>query len=120
MDGSNKLIGMLNIGDTNGSNSFTVSGGTTVVLNNGASAAEINQISTSKGDTLSAPLAVQSSSLLIHNASSNAFIINSYIQGGSAGAKVVTVDNSLGAITLGGPLVNGSGSLSLVKNGTGR
>lgn len=119
VDGSNKLIGMLNIGDTNGSNSFTVSGGTTVVLNNGASAAEINQISTSKGDTLSAPLAVQSSSLLIHNASSNAFIINSYIQGGSAGAKVVTVDNSLGAITLGGPLVNGSGSLSLVKNGTG-
>lgn len=119
VDGSNKLFGVLNIGDTNGSNSFTVSGGTSLVLNNGASAAEINQISTSKGDTLSAPLAVQSSSLLIHNASSNAFIINSYIQAGSSGTKVITVDNSLGAITLGGPLVNGSGTLALVKDGTG-
>lgn len=119
VDGSNKTFGILNIGDTNGSNSFTVSGGTSLVLNNNASPAEINQISTSKGDTLSAPIALQSSSLLIRNASANAFTVNSYIQGGSAGAKVVTVDNSLGAITLGGPLVNGSGSLSLVKSGTG-
>lgn len=119
VDLANKLIGVLNIGDTNGTNSFTVSGGTSLVFNNGASAAEINQISTSKGDILSAPLAVQSSSLLIHNASSNAFTINSYIQGGNAGVKVITVDNSLGAITLAGPIVNGSGTVALVKNGTG-
>lgn len=119
VDGANKLIGVLNIGDTNGSNSFTVSGGTSLVFNNGASAAEINQISTSKGDTLGSPLAVQSSSLLIRNASSNAFIVNSYIQGNGAGAKVVTVDNSLGSITMAGAIVNGSGTVSLVKNGTG-
>ncbi len=118
-DTPNKTLGILNIGDTNGSNSFTIASGATLVLNNGASAAEINQTSTSKGDTINASIAAQSSSLLIRNASSNAFTINSYIQGGSVGDKVVTVDNSLGSITLSGAIVNGNGTVSLVKAGTG-
>ncbi|PTX93910.1 hypothetical protein DB345_20265 [Spartobacteria bacterium LR76] len=120
VDGTNKTIGILNIGDTNGTNSFTLSGNTaSIFFDNGASAAEINQISTSKGDTIGSPLAVKSSSLIIRNASSNALTINSYIQGGSSGSKVITVDNSLGAVTLGGGIVNGNGVLSIVKSGTG-
>ncbi len=120
VDGSNKTIGILNIGDTDGTNSFTLSGNSaSIFFDNGSSAAEINQISTSKGDTIGSPLAVKSSSLLIHNASSNALTINSYLQGGSSGTKVITVDNSLGAVTLGGAIVNGNGVLSIVKNGTG-
>lgn len=120
VDGSNKTLGILNIGDTDGTNSFTLSGNSaSIYFDNGSSAAEINQISTSKGDTIGSPLAVKSSSLLIHNASSNALTINSYLQGGSSGTKVITVDNSLGAVTLGGAIVNGNGVLSIVKNGTG-
>ncbi|GAT32578.1 PEP-CTERM protein-sorting domain-containing protein [Terrimicrobium sacchariphilum] len=123
VDGTNKIIGVLNIGDTNGTNSFSLSGNTALYFNNGASAAQINQTSTSNGDTITnVPIGINASSLVITNASTKAFTIGSAFQGGNAGTKVITVDNTSaqGVISLTGRINNGSAdAVSLVKNGSG-
>ena len=53
---ANETLGTLNIGATSGSFSYTLSGGSTLTMNNGSSGAYINENSTSNGDTISAPI----------------------------------------------------------------
>ena len=120
VDGSNKIIGVLNVGDPNNTHSYTLGGGTAVYFNNGSSDAQINQLSTSKGDTINAPLGIiGNGNLRISNASSNTLTVGGYTQAGNSGALSLTLDTGSGAIDYKGPIVNGSGTLSVVKNGSG-
>ena len=119
-DGSNKIIGVLNIGDTDNTHSYTIGGSTAIYFNNGSNDAQINQVSTSKGDTINTSIGIiGNGNLTISNASANMLTVGSYTQAGSAGAKTLTIDTSAGAIDYKGPIVNGSGTLSVVKNGSG-
>ncbi|MEZ0217917.1 MAG: beta strand repeat-containing protein, partial [Rariglobus sp.] len=120
VDGSNKTIGVLNIGDSDNTHAYTLGGSVSIYFNNGASDGQINQISTSKGDTITDPIAVGGNgNLVITNASTNTLTVGAYTASGSAGAKTLTINNT-GTIAYSGPLTNGSGgALALVKSGTG-
>lgn len=122
VDGSNKIVGVLNIGDSNGSNIYTIAGSTSVFFNNGTNDAVLTQVATSKGDTFTAPVGiVGNGNLTISNASSATFKVNTPIQAGNAGLKTVTFDTSAGVIDLTGRVTNGNlgGTVAVVKNGSG-
>ena len=85
-------LGALNIGDANNTHSFTnVLGGGSLTFNNGGSGAQLNQVSTSKGDTIAAAM-VLADDLTISNASVNNLNLSAAtIISGSGG---LTVNNS--------------------------
>ncbi len=87
-------IGTLNIGDPNGSNSYTLAlSSGSLTFDNGASAAQINQVSTTNNASISAPLALDSE-LTINNSSSGNLNLDGNITDGVNGAKAVTVNSS--------------------------
>jgi autotransporter-associated beta strand protein len=53
-----RTVGVLSVGDTNGSNSYTIApgAGASLTFDNGGATATLNQTSSSGGDTISAPL----------------------------------------------------------------
>lgn len=115
-----KTVGRLDIGDIDGSNTFTISAGTgNGILNfDGSGAnAQLNQLSTSNNNTISAPVTL-TTSLDITNASANILTLSSGgITAATAGAKTITA--STGLVTISGVIGNGSGVISLVKTGPG-
>lgn len=120
VDGSNKTIGVLNIGDTDNTHAYTLGTGASLYFNNGSGDAQINQVATSKGDTLNASIGIiGNGNLTISNASANTLTLGSYTQAGSSGTKTLTLDTSSGAIDYKGPIVNGTGTIAVVKNGSG-
>ncbi|MEN3368646.1 MAG: hypothetical protein V7609_789 [Verrucomicrobiota bacterium] len=115
-----KTVGRLDIGDSDGSNTFTISAGTAAgILNfdgDGANA-QLNQLSTSNNNTISAPVTL-TTSLDITNASANTLTLSSGgITAATAGTK--TLSTSTGLVTISGVIGNGSGVISLVKSGAG-
>jgi rhamnogalacturonan endolyase len=89
-------IGAMNIGSPSDAASFNVTGnGGTLTLDNTPGTALLQQLSTSKGDTISAPMAVNGG-LLVTNASTNTFTLSGNISGATNG---VTLN---GPVTLGG------------------
>ncbi len=87
-------IGTLNIGDPNGSNSYTLAlSSGSLAFDNGASAAQINQVSTTNNASISAPLALDSG-LTINNSSSGNLNLDGNITDGVNGAKAVTVNST--------------------------
>lgn len=113
-----KTIGRLDIGDQNGSNIFTIAAGTgNGVLNfdgNGANA-QLNELSTSAGDTISAPITLNTS-LDITNASANTLTLSGGI---TAAAGSDTITNSTGNVTISGVIGDGSGTVAVAQNGSG-
>ena len=99
-----KTVGILNIGDLTSSNTFTLQAGTgsgSLSMNNNGSGAQINQLSTSFGDTISAPISIaDTAGLTIANA---------------AAAKALTFS---GAITGSGNLALNGGAGGIVLSGT--
>lgn len=84
-------LGTLNIGDPNGSNSYTLaltSGSLT--FDNGTSAAQLNSMN---GVTVSAAFALDSA-LTLNNGSSGNLAINGNISNGANGLKAVTINSS--------------------------
>ncbi len=133
IDGRSRTVGTLNIGDSDNSHSFTLaaSGGATLTLDNSGSAAQINQLSTSRGDASSVPL-VLSGGLDVSNASANALALSGIISGtgpitatGSAASSLIlsgtntytggTILNQ-GGITLGTGGTLGTGPLKVNNN----
>lgn len=120
VDGTNKTIGVLNLGDSNNTHPYTLGGSVSIYFNNGAIDAQINQLSTSKGDTIGTPIAISGNgNLTLANASANTLTVSAYTASASAGAKTLSVNNT-GPVVYSGPLTNGSGgALALVKSGAG-
>jgi autotransporter-associated beta strand protein len=123
-------IGTLNIGSPSGAASFNVTGnGGTLTLDNTPGSALIMQLSTSKGDTISAPMTVNGS-LQVTNASANTLTVSGNISGATNG---VTVNGSVilsgtntyagnttilgGNLTVSGGTINAPASTIQVGNG---
>jgi autotransporter-associated beta strand protein len=89
-------IGILNIGSSGGAAAFNLTGnGGTLTLDNTPGQASLLQLSTSKGDTISASMTINGG-LLITNASANTFTLSGAIFGATNG---ITAG---GSVTLGG------------------
>jgi autotransporter-associated beta strand protein len=122
IDNTSRTIGRLDIGDTNSSNSYIIknSGGASLIFDNTANSAnaQLNETLNSNGDTISAPI-VLNSSLDITNVSSPAatLTLSGAITAGTAGTKTITT--SSGLVTITGDIGNGSGTVAIVQNGPG-
>ena len=87
-------IGSLLIGSPNGSAAFTIAAnGGSLAFNNGANNPALTQLSTSAGDTISAPLTF-TGSLIVSNAATNLLTLSGSVSGNSLMLS--------GALTLGG------------------
>ena len=113
-----RTIGIINIGDTNGTNSytFTASGGNSLTLDGNGPNAQINQTATSLGTTVSVPLLLNSS-LDITNASFSAWLAAGGISANTAGTKTITT--STGPVTISGIIGNGAGVVAVTQSGPG-
>lgn len=90
-------VGVLNIGDPNGTNSYTLTGttGGSFAFDNGGSGAQLNQVSTTQNATINNSLTLLlDDNLTINNQSSGRLNLNGAITDGVNGAKTVTVSSS--------------------------
>ena len=114
-------IGILNIGDTNGSNVYdlTNSGGATLTFDNGGSNAQVNQTSTSGGDFIDENIRLKGS-LDITNASAHTLSFTGSIQS-SATSGTQTISFLSGNETVfAGILDSGTGgTIAVSKSGSG-
>lgn len=86
-------VGVLIVGDANNSHSFTNAGPETLTFSNAFNAAGtvlINQLSTSKGDFLAAPLLL-ANDLVVSNDSANALTISGPVSEGGAARSISNV-----------------------------
>src|SRR5205823_2850799 len=118
-----RTIGILNIGDVNGSGTYTIAatGGFSLTfdnfdyINNIDNNAQINVAAGSAGDTISAPI-VLNSSLDITNNSLATFTISGPIQ---AGGIARTVSLLSGNALFSGVISDGGGLITVSKSGSG-
>jgi hypothetical protein len=63
INSASRTVGILNIGDTNNSNSFTVaaSGGAVLIFDNSGSNSQLNQLANSNGDKIVTPIVLKGS-----------------------------------------------------------
>ena len=90
---TSRTVRRIDIGDTNNTNFYTInaSGGASLIFDNTANSAnaQLNEVLNSNGDTISAPI-VLNSSLDITNASPNTLTLSGAITAGTAGTKTIT------------------------------
>ena len=94
-------LGRLDLGDTDNSNLYNYKNGSggSLTFNNAGSPAQINELATSKGDTISADFSL-SDDLVVTNASTNVLTLSGMI----SGAKAITLNNTAGGVII----MNGS------------
>jgi autotransporter-associated beta strand protein len=120
---TSRTVRRIDIGDTNGTHSYNISasGGASLIFDNTANSAnaQLNQVATSNGDTISAPI-VLNSSLDVTNASSNTLTFSTGdISSGTAGLKTITTSTGNIRETTSEVIFDGSGIVALVHNGPG-
>jgi autotransporter-associated beta strand protein len=117
VDAVSRTLGTLTIGDADASHSFVVAanGGARLIFDNGGATAQVNQAATSKGDAISAPLAL-ADSLNVVNAATNLLTLSGAITSAVAGTRTLASVGT-GSVALSGSLGNGAGALALVQNG---
>ena len=118
IDTASRTVREIDIGDTDGTNHFTIAGGNLIFDNTANSAdAILNETATANGDIISAPV-VLNSSLDISNASAATLTLSTGgITAGTAGTKTITT--STGLVTISGIIGDGSGAVAVVQNGSG-
>ncbi len=119
-------IGILNIGDSNTDRTYRIGTngvGQVLIFDNGAAAAQINQVRTTLGDTIAAPVQIKGA-LNIVNASSTTTprtltLTQPIYSGASSGTQTVTVAG-VANTTISGAIGNGAsgGTVALTKMGT--
>ncbi|MCX6879936.1 MAG: autotransporter-associated beta strand repeat-containing protein [Verrucomicrobia bacterium] len=109
---ANQTLGIIHIGDaTTSSNAWTLdnSDGAMLILDNSGSNAQINQLSTSFGDTISVPLQLNNN-LTVTNHSAHALTLSGNLNAqGPSGSKTLTLD-SPGTLILKGNNTSNPGS----------
>ena len=121
---SARSIGVLNIGDTNATHGYTLATGSNVLtFDNGSSDAQLNQVSTSNGDTISGLLALGGNgNLTITNAASaKTLTISAAISSALASGTQTLTFNNDNAVSASGVISNGGsgGTIAVTKTGTG-
>ncbi|MDD5351125.1 MAG: hypothetical protein PHQ12_13020, partial [Chthoniobacteraceae bacterium] len=112
IDTTPRTVGILNIGDAGGAFGYTIaaSNGATLTFDNGSSHAQINQVALSGGNTISAPV-ILNSDLDVTNLSGNTLTIS----GAVSGAHAITY-SSAGTFALNGVV---SGVTAITNSGGG-
>ena len=112
---SARTVGIVNIGDTDGSDIyfFGAASGVSLTLDNGPSNAQINQTSTSSVTPFNVPL-ILNGSLDVINSSGQALGLQGNISAGTAGTKTITVSG--GPVEMLGATSDGSGVIAIVYN----
>jgi len=109
------VVGIMNIGDSNGTHGYTLQTGT-LTLNNNGSAAQINFLSSGTTNTVIAPLLLIDS-LETANASAFTQSISAAISSGTTGLRTITNSGGgSGAVSMSGIITNGSGTLAVIQN----
>ncbi|MBE2284104.1 MAG: autotransporter-associated beta strand repeat-containing protein [Prosthecobacter sp.] len=108
MPGSIVTLGVINFGDSNGSNSFVISGGT-LVLNNNGSNSQINMGPNGNNNTISSAITIQDPlDVTISDVSnSQGLTINGPISGGTNGSATITLTDL-------SPATSSTGSLNFL------
>lgn len=123
LDGA-RSIGVVNSGDTNASHAYTLATGANVLtFDNGASDAQLNQVSTSSGDTVSGLLAIGGNgNLTVANAASGKTLtISAGITSAlTSGTQTLAFTNA-NAVSVSGVIGNGAtgGTVAVTKTGAG-
>jgi trimeric autotransporter adhesin len=123
---SARTLGILNIGDFDGTNPFSITstGASTLTFDGSGAGAQINELSTSKGDTINAAL-ILNDNLTISNASANTLTLGtsgttSGITAGTAGTKTINITGAgSGGVTINSIIADGSGTVAITKNSPG-
>lgn len=137
---TSRILGAIRLGDNNSTDrralTISSSGGTTLTFDNtpnGANASLV-QISTSAGDTISAPVVLNSSLDVMNTAPDRTLTISGAISAGTAGLKVITNEGvsspalttnpfatnvGSGPVTLSGIISDGLGQVAIVQNSPG-
>lgn len=123
-----RTLGILNLGDTNGTHAVTLQGSSlhNFTFDNGANDAQINQVSTGKGATISTlnMIVGGNGTLVVSNASTTSTLaISANITGSGGGGTRTVLFDTAGTVDLdpNRSISNGSGGtvVSLVKSGSG-
>lgn len=120
IDTTSRTVGIFNVGDlTVSSSSFTIasSGGGSLILDNGLSNAQLNQVSSSFGDTISAPVLLNGS-LDIRNSGTKILTVSTGgISSNTSGTKIISnLGSGTGGVTISGTVANGSGTIGIVQD----
>ncbi len=119
IDTASRTVREIDIGDTDGTNHFTIAGAGNLIFDNTANSADaiLNETATANGDIFTAPI-VLNSSLDISNASAATLSLSTGgITAGTAGTKTITT--STGLVAIGGIIGDGSGAVAIIQNGSG-
>lgn len=121
---SARSLGTLNIGDTNASHAYTLATGTNVLtFDNGSSDAQLNQVSTSAGDTISGLLAIGGNgNLAVANAAAGKTLtISAGISSALASGTQTLAFGNANAVSVTGVISNGGsgGTIAVTKTGAG-
>jgi len=127
--GGNRTLGILRIGDTNNSHAYTfgTTAGSSLILDNGGSTAEIQSLLGSTAQTIAAPLRLESASVKISNLAASSttatrtLTLSGAVSANSAGLKTLELftDIASSGINFTGAVSNGAGTVALNKTGTG-
>jgi len=117
---SPRTVGILNIGDTGWRYqiyTIAASGEGTLTFDNLGSAAQINVLPMSRGDSINAPVLLNSD-LEIRNKHTNALTINGTVTANSAGAKTISnLGTNNGYVRILGDIADGGGgTVSIIQN----
>lgn len=123
IDTTSRTVGRIDIGDTNNTHSYTISasGGASLIFDNTANSADaqLNETATSHGDTISAPI-ILNSTLDVTNPTSNTLTLSNAITG-IGGLKLMSGTLALGSSAStfgGGTTISGGGKITIGSSGT--
>jgi len=109
---SSRTLGILNIGDPDGSNQFNIAPSGTATLtfdNTGTTSAQLNFISTGTSNTVSVPI-VLADSLNISNSTAYTQTISGSITGSASGTQTITnLGSGAGGVLISGNISDGAG-----------
>jgi len=118
IDSTSRTVGILNIGDSNGTHQFIVAGsGTSLIFDNSGSPAQLNFVASggARNDTVSAPILLQDD-LNISNAASGGKTVGA-ISSNSTGTKTLTNQGTgAGNVYVSGVISNGAGAVAVRQN----
>ncbi len=107
---TNRIVGDLTFGDTNGSHSYTIApnGGTSLTFESGGANSVIAQAFNSAGDTISVPLFLKNDLLVTNYSPANPLAITGNIASSAASGTGQTLEFSGGPILVSGDITPGS------------
>jgi len=117
IDATSRTVGVLNVGDTNASHSYTLAanGGASLIFDNSGTS-QLNFVSAGSPNVISAPISLLDS-LTISNASNGNQTISGTVSAGSSGGKIITnAGAGAGGVTLSGIISNNVGNASVIQN----